>query len=194
MDAVKGQCIDRIDNVAVTVGRGLTVALEGVFACLRLGRVLEPLDGDSALDAARSVARVVGHAREGARQIPKRGLALLPGLQVGTAATLGEQGLYGVEVVNVDDAAGHGDDDLGGADGESLRLARQGDAEGRAGWVLGIVQIQAAVPRGRDEDAVARAVADVADGRGVLADEDFFAGREVDPAGACWLMRVLAAR
>ena len=182
MDAVKGKGVDRVDDVTVAVRRWLPVALEGVLACLRFGRVLKPLYGNAALDAARSVARVIGHAGESARQVPQRRLALLPGLEVGTAAALSEQRLYGVEVVDVDDAASHGDDYLGGADGEGLRFAGQRDSERRAGWVLGIVQIQAAVPRGGDEDAVVCAVADVADGSGVLADEDLFAVCEVNSA------------
>ena len=79
---VEGERVDGVHDVdAGRVGRGLPVALERVLARLRVGRGVEPLDRHAALDAARRVAQVVGHAGHRARHELEAALAPLPGLR-----------------------------------------------------------------------------------------------------------------
>jgi hypothetical protein len=91
----------------------------------------------------------------------------LPGFKLGAAGT--EELDDGVIVVDVDDAARHGNDNLAGATSQSLRFARKGNGNGVAGRVVEVVQVESAVPRRRDEDTVRSAVYNAADGGGVLA-------------------------
>lgn len=106
------------------------MALEGKFTRLHLWCVLEPLDGNATLNTACCVAQIVGHACDGACQIAQRRLTLLPWLQF--RAAVGKELLYGVERVDVDDAARHRYDHLGRADGERLRLSGKGNSDRRA--------------------------------------------------------------
>ncbi len=132
---VEGQRVDGVDDVGCGAGWvGLAVAFEGVFARLGCGGGVEPFDGHAALDGAGGVAVVVRHAGDGAGEELERGFALLPGLEVGG------EGL--VELVDVDEAAGHGDDELGGGDGEGLRFGGEGDADGFFGGGGEVVDVE----------------------------------------------------
>lgn len=149
---VEGQGVDGVDDVGGgAVGRGLAlaVALEGVLAGLRLGRGVEELDGDAALDAARGVARVGRHGGHGAREELERGLALLPGPGCGLR---GQARGEGGEVVDVHQAGRHGYHELRGACGHGVGLAGEGDLEGRLGRVGGVVNVECAVPGGGDDE------------------------------------------
>lgn len=114
--------VDGVDDVAIALGRSLPVALEGVLAGLGFGRVLEPLHGDAALDTTSSVAGIVGHAGHGAGEELEGGLALLPGVEGGCAGGEGFGGRR--QVVDRNEAGGHGDDELRRARGEGVGLAR----------------------------------------------------------------------
>lgn len=167
MNGVERKGIDGINDISIAVGSCLSVALECIFPGLRLGGILEPLDRDTALNAAGGIAGVVGHARHCTGEVSERRLALLPGLELGAAGA--EELDDGVYVVDVDDAARHGNDNLAGATSESLRFAWKGNRNGVAGRVIEVVQVESAVPRRRDEDAVRSAVYNAANGSGVLA-------------------------
>lgn len=149
------QRVDRVHDIgALGLGIGLPVALECVLARLRIGAGIEPLDGDAALDAAGGVAVVVGHACHGAGHEFQGGLALLPGLEVffgggGGAVGFsvgGEEEGDGVELVDVEEAGGHGDDELGGGDGEGVGLLGEGDLDGFGLGVAEGVDVEGAVP------------------------------------------------
>ena len=68
----------------------------------------------------------------------------MPRLQIRRSG--GEEVRHGVQVVDIHDSAGHGDDDLGRAGSDGMRLPRQGDSHGLAGRVVQVVNMQAAVP------------------------------------------------
>ena len=78
---MKGQRVDGVHDVDTgIVLHGLAVAFERVLASLRVGRGIEPLDRDTALDRGGCVAGVVGHASDGAGHELEAALAALPGV------------------------------------------------------------------------------------------------------------------
>lgn len=130
------------------------MALERVLPRLRrLGRI-EPLDRDAALDAAAGVPVVVGHARHSARHELEAAFAALPRLHVdGVGGRLGglrrEDGER-FEVVDVQGAGGHGDDEFGGGQGEGEGFGGEVDGGGDLGGVGWVVDVQGGVPGGGD--------------------------------------------
>lgn len=145
MHRMERQRVDRVHDI-YTVRRRLAVTFERVFTCLRRGRGIEPLDRDAALDARAGVAGVVGHAGDGARHELQTALAALPGLSCdGVGRRLrglgGEDGER-FEVVDMQGARGHGDDELGGRQGEREGFARQRDRGGEVGGLGGVVDVQ----------------------------------------------------
>ena len=117
---VKRQRIDGVDDIN-TFGRSLAVALESVLARLRGSRGIEPLDRDAAFDAGAGVAGVVGHAGHRSGHELQTAFAALPGfdLDIGDWRGRGGSGRRGqaFEVVDVERAGRHGDDEFGGGQG-----------------------------------------------------------------------------
>lgn len=147
------QRVDGIHDVDA-LGRRLAVAFESVLAGLGRGRGVEPLDGDAALDAGAGVAGVVGHAGDGAGHELQAALAALPGLGLDGVGRrlrrLRRQDGERFEVVDVQGARGHGDDELGGREREREGFAGEGDGGGEVGGLRGVVDVQGRVPGGGD--------------------------------------------
>lgn len=150
MYRVENKRINWINDVSIAIGSRLPVALEGVFASLRLGCVFEPFDGNATLNTAGGVPSVIGHTRDGAGEISQRRLALLPGLQVTTSG--GYKISHRVQVINIDDAACHGNHHLAGADRERMRLPGESHPDGGAGRVSNVMNVEGAVPCGRHKN------------------------------------------
>src|SRR5207247_372718 len=109
-------------------------------------------------------ASVVGHARDGTRQELERRLALLPRLDGGAVGGAGRKvrGDRG-QVVDVHEARGHGDDDLGRARGQRVHLAGQLDGQHLGRARRGdVVEVEGGVPGAGDDELVVGAVRDTA--------------------------------
>ena len=162
------------------------MALEGVLARLRgLARV-EPLDGDAALDARGGVAFVGGHARRGAEGQLQARLAPLPGLDGehvgGCGDGVGGEAREGAEVVDEEGARGHGDDEFGRGFGEGEDFGGERDGGGIVGLLVGVLDVEGAVPGAGDEHGVLGGVGDGFDGFGVRTQDGLLAGGEIDSA------------
>lgn len=174
------QRIDRINNIHA-VRRRLAMALEGVLAGLRRSRGIEPLDGDAALDAGAGVAGVGGHAGDGAGHEFQAAFAPLPGFGFDGVGRwlrlLGGQDRERFQVVDVEGARGHGDDELGRCQGEGERFAGEGDGGGEVGGLGRVVDVEGRVPGGGDEDGCFFAVDDGFDAGVVGGEDGLLAGR-----------------
>ena len=132
---MKSQRVDGIYDIdARIIGCGLAMAFEGVFTGLRFGRGVEPFDCDAAFDGGRGIAGIVGHAGDGAGHELETALTALPGVygeRSGWRLRGGDEG-EGRNVVDVEGAGGHGDDELGGGCGDGKGLVGEKDsARGR---------------------------------------------------------------
>ena len=154
MHRMKRQRVHGIDHIDA-LRRRLPMALERILARLGLVARIEPLDRDAAFDGRAGVPGVVGHAGDGAGHEFEGALAALPGgegegVGWGLGGLRGEGG-EGGEVVDVEGAGGHGEDELGRGEGEGEGFGGEGDGGwdegGGGGWV---VDVQGRVPGGGD--------------------------------------------
>ncbi len=126
VNRVEGNGVDRVHHVYIV--HGLSMAFEGIFACLGLAGGVEPFDSHTAFDAGRSIALVVGHAIDCSRHELQTALASLPWLDiesvVGSVAQALAFACQGLEFVDVQGSRGHGNDQLGGRHGQGEGLRR----------------------------------------------------------------------
>ena len=154
-----GKRVDGIYNVNA-IDR-FAVTLERVLLRLRLGRRVEELDRDTALDAARGVPQLRRHARNAPRHVLHGRLAALPGLDLhGSGSRVHRRALQQLHLVYVHRSARHGDHQLVRREGYRERLAWEGDGGRRLARLGERVHVERAVPGGGYADVGAGRVCD----------------------------------